>query len=112
MLSLSQKVQSYLGRFVDFESEVKLANNVDTDFKDAIVEWNVKEPKPTQAQLDAATDQTYRAMTDWEKSMQETDSGMPRYAEDILDGMADKSGVAQITLDRLQAKKDKRGEMP
>ena len=49
---------------------------------------------------------------EWKLSMQETDFGMPRYAEDILDGMADKSGVAKITLDKLQAKKDKRGEKP
>ena len=53
-----------------------------------------------------------RPMENWKASMQGTDYSMPRYAEDILDGMADKSGVAQITLDRLQAKKDKRGERP
>jgi hypothetical protein len=52
-----------------------------------------------------------KPMEDWKASMQETDSSMPRYAEDILDGM-DKSGVAQITLDRLQSKKDLRGERP
>ena len=53
-----------------------------------------------------------KPMEDWKASMQGTDEGMPRYAEDILDGMPDKSGVNQITLDRLQAKKDKRGERP
>ena len=53
-----------------------------------------------------------KPMNDWKASMQETDSSMPRYAEDILDGMADKSGVAQITLDRLQAKKDLREAKP
>jgi len=49
---------------------------------------------------------------EWKLSMQETDSSMPRYAEDILDGMADKSGVVQILLDRLQAKKDLRATKP
>jgi hypothetical protein len=53
-----------------------------------------------------------RPMEDWKASMRSTDHGMPRFAEDILDGMADKSGVAQISLDRLQAKKDKRSEKP
>jgi DNA primase large subunit len=48
----------------------------------------------------------------WKKAMMRSDKNMPRHAEDILDGMADKSGVAKITLDRLQAKKDKRGERP
>ena len=48
----------------------------------------------------------------WQESMQETDFGMPRFAEDILDGMADKSGVAQITLDRLQSKKELRATKP
>ena len=53
-----------------------------------------------------------KPMEDWKADMQRTDSGMPRYAEDILDGMADKSGVAQITLDRLQEKKDLRATKP
>jgi hypothetical protein len=48
----------------------------------------------------------------WEKNMRDSDNGMmPRYAEDILDGM-DKSGVAQILLDRLQSKKDLRAAKP
>ena len=53
-----------------------------------------------------------KPMRDWKLSMQRTDDFMPRVVEDILDGMPDKSGVAQITLDRLQAKKTKRGERP
>jgi hypothetical protein len=54
------------------------------------------------------------AMEAWQEDMEAADRehSLPRYAEDILDGMADKSGVAQITLDRLQAKKDKRSEKP
>jgi hypothetical protein len=71
---------------------------------------------PSQADQDTWTAQYLvefpEGFDEWKVSMQETDSGMPRYAEDILDGMADKSGVAQITLDRLQAKKEKRGERP
>jgi hypothetical protein len=47
----------------------------------------------------------------WENSMHYSDLTLPRYAEDILDGM-DKSGVAQISLDRLQAKKDLRATKP
>ena len=53
-----------------------------------------------------------KPMEDWKASMQETDSGMPRFAEDILDGMPNKLSVAKITVDRLQEKKDKRSEKP
>jgi hypothetical protein len=53
-----------------------------------------------------------KPMNDWKVSMAVLDFNMPRFAEDILDSMADKSGVAQISLDRLQAKKDKRSEKP
>jgi len=53
-----------------------------------------------------------KPMTDWTRAMIRSDKKLPRWGEDILDGMADKSGVAQITLDRLQAKKEKRGERP
>jgi len=53
-----------------------------------------------------------KPMNDWKDSMQGTDSDMPRTMEDILDGMADKSGVPQITLDKLQAKKDLRATKP
>jgi len=53
-----------------------------------------------------------KPMNDWKESMQRTDHGMPRVIEDILDSIADKSGVAQITLDKLQAKKDLRATKP
>ena len=49
---------------------------------------------------------------DWQSSMVNTDITMPRIAEDILDGMADKSGIPIITLYRLQAKKDLRESKP
>ena len=48
----------------------------------------------------------------WELQMEYSDRTLPRFAEDILDSMADKSGVAQITLDNLQAKKDLRATKP
>ena len=53
-----------------------------------------------------------RPMEDWKIAMQGTDESMPRYAEDILDGMPNKLSVAKITLDRLQAKKDLRATKP
>jgi len=53
------------------------------------------------------------ALENWVEEMVRSDTELlPRYAEDILDGMANKLSVPQITLDRLQAKKDKRGEKP
>ena len=54
------------------------------------------------------------ALEIWEEDMEQSDRehGLPRYAEDILDSIVDKSGVAQITLDRLQAKKDLRATKP
>jgi hypothetical protein len=54
------------------------------------------------------------ALEIWEEAMETADRehSLPRYAEDILDGMADKSGVAQITLDRLQSKKELRATKP
>ena len=48
----------------------------------------------------------------WHNDISKLDKDMPRYAEDILDSIADKSGVAQITLDKLQAKKDLRATKP
>jgi len=51
-------------------------------------------------------------LENWVEDMARSDAILPRYAEDILDGMADKSGVAQISLDRLQEKKDLRATKP
>jgi len=49
----------------------------------------------------------------WVEDMARSDTELlPRAMEDMLDGMPDKSGVAQITLDRLQAKKDLRATKP
>ena len=48
----------------------------------------------------------------WHNEISKLDKDMPRSLEDMLDGMPDKSGVAQITLDRLQAKKTLRETKP
>tara|TARA_Y100001951_G_scaffold78482_1_gene66012 strand:+ start:166 stop:486 length:321 start_codon:yes stop_codon:yes gene_type:complete len=48
----------------------------------------------------------------WKKKMAMSDGPLPRWAEDILDGMPNKLSVAKITLDRLQAKKDLRATKP
>jgi hypothetical protein len=54
-----------------------------------------------------------KPMEDWKADMHRSDTELlPRYAEDILDGMPNKLSVAKITLDRLQAKKDLRATKP
>jgi len=53
-----------------------------------------------------------KPMNDWKEAINASDGVLPRWGEDILDGMADKSGVPQITLDKLQAKKDLRATKP
>ena len=76
----------------------------------------VKIPYTAQEEIDRdveeAEAEAQRPMMVWKRKMQKTDNGMSRVNEDILDGMADKSGVAQITLDKLQAKKDLRATKP
>jgi len=53
------------------------------------------------------------ALENWIEDMARSDTELlSRTMEDMLEGMPDKSGVAQITLDRLQSKKDLRGERP
>ena len=51
-------------------------------------------------------------LENWVEDMHRSDVILPRWGEDILDGMANKSGVPQISLDRLQAKKDLRATKP
>jgi hypothetical protein len=52
-------------------------------------------------------------LENWVEDMARSDTELlPRYAEDILDGMPNKLSVAKITLDRLQAKKDLRATKP
>jgi hypothetical protein len=71
---------------------------------------------PSQADQDTWTAEYLvefpEGFDEWEEAMQRTDESMPRYAEDILDGMPNKLSVAKITLDRLQAKKDLRATKP
>ena len=71
---------------------------------------------PSQADQDAWKEEYLvefpEGYDEWKESMVESDRQLPRYAEDILDGMADKSSVPQITLDRLQTKKDLRATKP
>ena len=71
---------------------------------------------PSQADQDKWTAeylvQFPEGFNEWKASISALDSGMPRVVEDILDGMLDKSGVAQITLDRLQSKKELRASKP
>ena len=51
-------------------------------------------------------------LENWIENMARSDIELlPRWGEDILDGM-DKSSVVQILLDRLQAKKDLRATKP
>jgi hypothetical protein len=53
------------------------------------------------------------ALENWVEDMHRSDTELlSRAMEDMLDGMPDKSGVAQITLDRLQTKKDLRATQP
>ena len=59
-----------------------------------------------------AANEAAKPMNNWKEAMGMSDGTLPRFAEDILDGMPDKSGVAQITLDNLQAKKDLRAIKP
>jgi hypothetical protein len=51
-------------------------------------------------------------LENWVEDMARSDAILPRWGEDMLEGMPDKSGVAQITLDRLQTKKDLRATQP
>jgi hypothetical protein len=50
MAQLSNKIELYLDRKIDFEKDVILNDNGEGVF---IAEWNVAEAQPTDAQLDA-----------------------------------------------------------
>ena len=49
-MSLSHKIEKYLGRQVDFLEEVILVSHLD---QESIVEWNVNEPQPSMEELNA-----------------------------------------------------------
>ena len=59
-----------------------------------------------------AANEAAKPMNKWLDDMGMSDGTLPRYVEDILDTMSNKSSVPQITLDRLQAKKDLRATKP
>jgi hypothetical protein len=113
-----------IGKYLDFdtqeEADAHLAK-VLPKFPQAFVVEQIENVGFTHTTVDAvAKTITYdsvghlavQVMDEWKGTIHETDSNMPRYAEDILDSMADKSGVAQITLDRLQEKKTLRETKP
>ena len=55
MSTLTKKIQAYLNRKPNFETEVILQNDTGTDY---IKEWNATDkPKPTDEQLDALSSQ-------------------------------------------------------
>ena len=55
-----------------------------------------------------------RPMKEWTKRMAETDAGMPRYAEDIIDALSEtvRTSIASDTLDKYNNKKQVRGTKP
>ena len=59
-----------------------------------------------------AANEAAKPMNKWLDDMGMSDGTLPRYVEDILDTMSNKSSVPQITLDKLQAKKDLRATKP
>jgi hypothetical protein len=63
---------------------------------------------------DSTTHISDKAMRDWERSMSETDSGLPRFAEDIINAMnsVDKANVDAVTLAKYDAKILLRGNKP
>ena len=52
MTNLSNKIELYANRKIDFLKDVILRNDADSN-GDYIAEWNLDIPKPTLAQLDA-----------------------------------------------------------
>jgi hypothetical protein len=52
MANLSNKIELYANRKIDFLKEVILRNDADSN-GDYIAEWNLDIPKPTLEQLDA-----------------------------------------------------------
>jgi hypothetical protein len=55
-----------------------------------------------------------KPMDDWSQAMQENDHVLPRYVEDVYDGMnpSDQANVSQVTKDKVAAKKTLRGQRP
>ena len=58
MASLANKIQAYLGRKVDFRTEIKLQDDMISRVSNPYIkEWNVEEVQPTEEQLDALESQ-------------------------------------------------------
>ena len=58
MASLANKIQAYLGRKVDFRTEIKLQDDMISKVSNPYIkEWNVEEVQPTEEQLDALESQ-------------------------------------------------------
>jgi hypothetical protein len=72
---------------------------------------NVRVQCTPEEEAVADADAAYMPTQQWIEDMTKTDGNMPRVVEDILDSI-DKSSIPQITLDRLQAKKDLRATKP
>ena len=123
MVILSVDTDKKVTKYMNFATREEADNHVvkfQGQYPKAFVHENPSNwcQKHTYVDMDAKTfnfivqeDLDASAMESWENQMANTDGLMPRYTEDILDGI-DKSGVAQITLDRLQAKKDLRASKP
>ena len=73
------------------------------------VAFTAEEETAMDAQRDAYL--AAKPMNDWKEVIHETDSGMPRYLEDIFnrDGT---DGLPQALIDKYNAKKDLRATKP
>ena len=91
----------------DYSNAFEIDNPPDYD-----VDYTTVDIAAKTITYDSAAYDSDKVMNNWKESMRRTDNGMPRYVEDILDTMSNKSSVPQITLDKLQAKKDLRATKP
>ena len=102
MANLSNKIELYANREVDFLKEVILRNDADSN-GDYIAEWNLDIPKPTMAQLDAFEAQA----TTYENNQRIIQTRKSLYGswesqlEEIYDNGIDswKNRIAQIKID-------------
>ena len=76
----------------------------------SLADYEIGSAKPVE--VDAMRESALTPTQLWERDIKSLDKFMPRWGEDILDTMSNKSSVPQITLDKLQAKKDLRATKP
>ena len=100
-----QSLSPTLAFHVHGDGTVELAK-MDGQTNDGVI------PSEADIQTEITRIQDFQPTQDWMDLMAVNDFEMSRVIEDILDGMADKSGVNQITLARLQSKKDLRATKP